>query len=58
MDYFETHNNKKDLPRHDQTLLNYIYHDKIGILPQKYHMWPYINENVLVKENKILRNSI
>lgn len=55
MDYFQTHNNKKDLPSHDQTILNYICHDKIGILPQKYHMWPYISENDLVRDNKKLR---
>lgn len=44
MEYIKVHNNdKKYLNAHDQTLINYIMHDKIGIFKPKYHMWPYKN---------------
>ena len=41
MNYTKNNNNKFYLNAHDQTLINYICHDKIGILKPKYHMWPF-----------------
>lgn len=55
LDYIKNHNDMKYLFRHDQTLINYICHDKIGILRQKYHMWPYQKEIDLINDNKKLR---
>ena len=55
MEYIEIHNDEKYLNAHDQTLLNYICHEKIGILKPAYHMWPYKNEEDIYKENDELR---
>ena len=55
MKYIQEHNNNKYLHRHDQTLINYICHDKIGILHPKFHMWPFKDENHLFKDHIKLR---
>ena len=55
MKYIQEHNNNKYLHRHDQTLINYICHDKIGILHPKFHMWPFKDENHLLKDHIKLR---
>lgn len=55
MKYIEEYNNEKYLFRHDQTLINYICHDKIGILHPKFHMWPFKDENHLLKDHAKLR---
>ena len=55
MEYINMHNNKEYLKSQDQTLINYICHDKIGILKPKYHMWPYKNIEKCLEDNKKLR---
>ena len=55
MDYIKMNNNKEYLKSQDQTLINYICHDKIGILKPKYHMWPYKSIEKCLEDNKKLR---
>ena len=55
MDYIYQHNNYKYLWHHAQTTLNYICHDKIGVLRPKYHMWPFYSVEVLISLNNLLR---
>ena len=54
-EYLNNHNDYKYLDHHDQTLINYICHDKIGILKPRYHMWPFENEEELNNTNNIFR---
>lgn len=55
MDYIINHNNEYYLPSQDQTVINYICHDKIGILKPVYHMWPYSNKQKCLEDNKKLK---
>ena len=55
MDYVNNHNNFKYLNHHDQTCINYICRDKIGILRPKYHMWPFPDEEAVIDFNNKLR---
>ena len=55
MDYVNNHNNFKYLNHHDQTCINYICRDKIGILRPKYHMWPFPDEEAIIDLNNKLR---
>ena len=55
MEYIYYNNNHKYLIHHDQTLLNFICHDKIGILRPKYHMWPFRNKKDILNANKAFR---
>ena len=51
-DYIKLYRRKiKYLNHHDQTLLNYVCYDKIGILEPKFHMLPFVNEEDIVKYN-------
>ena len=55
MKYIEKHNDSLYLNAHDQTLINYVCHDKIGILKPEYHMWPYRSKKDFIEENNELR---
>ena len=55
LDYLNKHNNLQFLYHHDQTLINYVCHDKIGILRPKYHMWPFENILEIIDLNKKFR---
>ncbi len=55
LEYIKLYNNYRYLKHHDQTLLNYVCHDKIGILKQKYHMWPFENEAEIKEINERFR---
>ena len=55
MEYIKYHNNYKYLNHHDQTLLNYVCHDKIGYFRPKYHMWPFRNKKEIINTNKAFR---
>ena len=54
-EYLQRHNNYQFLNHHDQTLINYVCHDKIGILKPRYHMWPFENETELNETNNKFR---
>ena len=55
MEYIKKHNNHKYLSHHDQTVINFICHDKIGILKPKFHMWPFKNKKEIYRTNKAFR---
>ena len=55
MNYTKNNNNKIYLHAHDQTLINYICHDKIGILKPIYHMWPYKNYTDFIIDHRKTR---
>jgi len=55
MKYIEEHNDSKYLYRHDQTLINYFFHDNVGILHPKFHMWPFNDENHLFQQFRNLK---
>ena len=55
MNYINSHNNYKYLWHHAQTTINYICHDKIGILKPRYHMWPFNSEEHLIIINNVFR---
>ena len=55
IDYTKNNNNATYLVHHDQTLINYICYDKIGILKPKYHMWPFRNKLHVLRTNKAFR---
>ena len=55
MDYIANHNDEVYLHAHDQTLINYVCHDKIGILKPVFHMWPYTNATEYLEEHRNLR---
>ena len=55
MNYIKEHNNVEYLYHHDQTLINYICYDKIGVLRPKYHMWPFKDKKDVIEKNKIFR---
>jgi len=55
MKYIKEHNDIQYLNHHDQTLINYICYDKIGVLRPKYHMWPFKNKEEVLTKNKIFR---
>jgi lipopolysaccharide biosynthesis glycosyltransferase len=54
-EYLNKHNNYRYLNHHDQTLINYICHNKIGILKPRYHMWPFKNEKEINNTNNRFR---
>lgn len=54
-EYINLHNNVKYLNHHDQTLMNYVCHDKIGILKPKFHMWPFENKSEILRINDRFR---
>ena len=54
-EYIRNHNNKNYLAHHDQTLINFVCHDKIGILKPKFHMWPFKNKKEIIRTNKAFR---
>ena len=54
-DYLNNHNNDKYLNHHDQTVINYVCKDKIGILSPKFHMWPFKhNYDIIEFNNKLM----
>jgi lipopolysaccharide biosynthesis glycosyltransferase len=55
LDYIKNHNDSIYLRCHDQTLINYICHDKIGILKPKYYMWPFKDYLAFINEHKRTR---
>ena len=55
LQYLKLHNNVRYLNHHDQTLINYVCHDKIGILKPKFHMWPFDNKSEINETNNIFR---
>ena len=55
LEYIKLHNNYRYLNHHDQTLINYVCHDKIGILKPKYHMWTFDNEEEIKQFNNRFR---
>ena len=55
LNYIREHNEQKYLNSFDQTLLNYICHDKIGILNPEFHMWPIDNSLEYKKVHQNLR---
>ena len=55
IDYISNHNNYRYLNHHDQTCINYVCYDKIGLLRPKFHMWPFIDKEEIIKFNKGLR---
>ena len=55
MDYIKLHNNYRYLNHHDQTLINYVCHDKIGVLKPKYHMWPFKSQREIITTNNAFR---
>ncbi len=55
LEYIKIHNNYRYLNHHDQTLINYVCHDKIGILRPKFHMWPFNDEKEVLSTNKKFR---
>ena len=54
-EYVTKHNNARYLNHHDQTCINYVCHDKIGIFRPKYHMWPFLGTEEIINFNKKLR---
>jgi len=55
LEYIKLHNNYRYLNHHDQTLLNYVCHDRIGIFKPKYHMWPFYSEEEIKQINSKFR---
>ena len=55
LEYIFYHNDYRYLNHHDQTLINYVCHDKIGILRPKFHMWPFKNKKEVISTNKVFR---
>ena len=55
MDYIRKHNNYRYLNHHDQTVINYILRDNLGLLRAKYHMWPFVNTSDVIDFNNRLR---
>ena len=55
INYIKEHGNVNYLNHHDQTLINYVCYNKMGILRPKYHMWPFLNEEEVTKFNRKLR---
>ena len=55
MNYIEEHNDSNYLRRHDQTLINYFFHDNFGLLHPKFHMWPFNDTNHLLKDFRFLK---
>ena len=55
MDYIHSHNNYRYLGGQHQTVINYICHDKIGLLMPRYHMWPFQSEGQVISVNNIFR---
>ena len=55
LEYIRIHNNYRYLNHHDQTLINFVCHDKIGILRPKFHMWPFKDEKEVLSTNKKFR---
>ena len=44
-------NNRKYLIQEDQTIINIVLHERLGILPPKYGMWSFSNISDLLKHN-------
>ena len=55
MNYINNHNNYRYLWHHAQTTINFICHDKIGLLKPRYHMWPFISKKDLIDLNNLFR---
>ena len=47
---------RKLLKQEDQTVLNIVLHDKIGILPAKYGLWTFFNKSQLSFHNHYQKN--
>jgi len=54
-DYLKHHNNLKFLNHHDQTLINYVCIERIGVLRPKFHMWPFKDYEEIINFNNHLR---
>ena len=50
--------NGTKLPKHDQTIINYSFYPKVGILPIKYGIWNFQNYFALMKFIKRLKQKI
>ena len=57
INYTKVHNNKLYLNAHDQTVINYICHEKIGILKPIYHMWAFNDPKGFIEEHSKTRTS-
>ena len=55
MNYIYSNNNRKYLLHHDQTVINFICYDKIGLLNPKYNMWPFGTEKKIIEINNNFR---
>ena len=55
MNYVTENNNAFYLKSHDQTVINYLCHNKIGILKPAYHMWPYGDYEEFLIDHKNVR---
>ena len=55
LEYIRLHNTYRYLNHHDQTLLNYVCLNRIGILKPKYHMWPFYSEEEIKQINSKFR---
>ena len=53
--YVKNHNNYNFLNHHDQTCINFVCYDRIGLFRPKYHMWPFLTEKEVMEFNKKLR---
>ena len=54
-DYLKNHNNYKYLNHHDQTLINYVCSERIGVFRPKFHMWPFKDHEEIISFNNHLR---
>ena len=57
INYTKVHNNKLYLNAHDQTVINYICHEKIGILKPIYHMWAFNDAKDFIQKHSKTRTS-
>ena len=44
-------NNKKDLAQEDQTVINIVLHERIDLLPPKFGIWNFLNEESVLSHN-------
>ena len=51
-------NRRVSLPSQDQTVMNYIFYPKIGILPSQYGIWNFYNKNDIKRYISYLRTKI
>ena len=57
-DLIKVVNSKYPLPSQDQTVMNYIFYPKIGILPSQYGIWNFNDINDIKKYISNLRTKI